>query len=581
MDNLLKDVEGRVTFDQYTVSDHWIGSVDADGHATLTATVATLQGVPYTLEFGLAANLAAGASQAALEVEFAGKTVGRFIHSGALYGRQEIDLVGTGTTETLTFRVIDAGASSAGPVIDTDGVVASYARTIDIGAEMVEVAAFAPGQSHLYQVLNGQLVTFDVETATYAEAEAKNRVPLNAIGMNTEDDLLYGLATGGGEDSRGMAIGAGDLVAIDATGATYRVASTPYHSYIGDFDADGNLWIFAGDLSSAVVIDVSEIGSDGEAAMARVELDRLPAGVNGLADLAYHAPSQTFFGVAHRGKNGASGELVAVDVSAVALGGEANVTLTKLAGMVVDGKLMNKIASSAYGAAMVDADGIVYVGANNGDHDIDRKTANTGGIYRVSELENGKLALVLLSAAPPVGNNDGAMDARAFDPFLGIDTSSQVLLRAPALTVAIAEDDVVALSSNGVSRTVDLLANDFVTEGGRLELLSVAGVTFAPGETVTLGDGTRLTFGETTFLVARRGRLGATRRPAETAGSPTSSDDGERGRSPLDGRGDAEDRRVPGGTGTRPRPPGPRPAMMGAPLTATPRATTDRTETTA
>ena len=64
---------------------------------------------------------------------------------------------------------------------------------------------------------------------------------------------------------------------------------------------------------------------------------------------------------------------------------------------------------------------------------------------------------------------------RGVDPFLGIDTSSTVLLRAPVLSVAVAEDDVVKLAAKGTGLTVDLFANDDVSEGETLTLTHLDG----------------------------------------------------------------------------------------------------------
>lgn len=44
MDNLLQDTDDKLTFEQYAVSDHWVGDVDEDGNPVLTTTVDTVQG---------------------------------------------------------------------------------------------------------------------------------------------------------------------------------------------------------------------------------------------------------------------------------------------------------------------------------------------------------------------------------------------------------------------------------------------------------------------------------------------------------------------------------------------------------
>ena len=70
MENLLQDVENKLTFDQYAVSEHWSGEVDENGKPVLSTTVDTVQGVTYELEFNLAANLSADVESVTVEVVF-------------------------------------------------------------------------------------------------------------------------------------------------------------------------------------------------------------------------------------------------------------------------------------------------------------------------------------------------------------------------------------------------------------------------------------------------------------------------------------------------------------------------------
>ena len=100
----------------------------------------------------------------------------------------------------------------------------------------------------------------------------------------------------------------------------------------------------------------------------------------------------------------------------------------------------------------------------------------------------------LLADAPQVSSNDGAMDTRGVDPFLGIDDSSAVLLRAPELSVAIAEDDIVRLAAKGDPVTIDLLANDTVSEGDSLTLTHINGAAITIGTEITLENGESVTY---------------------------------------------------------------------------------------
>ncbi|WP_052248973.1 calcium-binding protein [Leisingera sp. ANG-Vp] len=493
MTNLLQDTDERLTFGQYTVSDHWEGEVGEGGSPVLTTTVETIEGIPYELEFNLAANLSANVETVTIEVVFGGESIGSFVHEGGVFETYTFDLTGTGQPTELEFRILDASSDADG-LLDTSGVIPSYEKTVNFLGREVTVDAFAPGQNFIYQVLNGQLVKFDLETNSYTETETSAAVNVNAIGYSSEFDLIYGLARSDGTDARGHAIARNDVIAMDATGATYKVSSGIMGSYIGDVDDQGNLWTFSGNLTTAVVYDLSETGPDGALQSQVIQMPALGIPTRGLADLAYDAGTQTFFGVAHGGSNGAEGILVSIDISEVSLGGDPKVTTQTLAGTIVDGEVKPGIPASAYGATIVDADGNVYAGANNTDHDLDSTTPNAGGFYRITAGEDGALYMELLAQAPKVYSNDGAMDTRGVDPFLGIDTTSTVLLRAPVLSVAVAEDDTLKLAAKGTAMTVDLFANDEVTEGGTLTLTHIDGAAVSTGDIFTLANGETATY---------------------------------------------------------------------------------------
>ncbi|MCH2095446.1 MAG: hypothetical protein MK160_10065, partial [Rhodobacteraceae bacterium] len=265
-------------------------------------------------------------------------------------------------------------------------------------------------------------------------------------------------------------------------------------SYIGDVDDQGNLWTFSGNLRQAVVYDLSETTGDGSLVYQALSLPSMGIPTYGLADLAYHVETQTFYGVAHGGAVGRSGTLVAIDVSEVALGGQPTVTTQTIVGTIVEGETRSGIPAGAFGATIVDADGNVYIGANNTDHDLNGATANSGGFYIVVTGEDGQLYMELLSSAPQVGSNDGAMDTRGIDPFLNVDESSAVLIRAPELSVAIAEDDSVRLAAKGSQVTIDLLANDSVGEGDSISVTELNGTAVTTGMQLTLTNGEVVTY---------------------------------------------------------------------------------------
>lgn len=99
-----------------------------------------------------------------------------------------------------------------------------------------------------------------------------------------------------------------------------------------------------------------------------------------------------------------------------------------------------------------------------------------------------------MAESPRVSSNDGAMDTRGVDPFLGIDTSSSVLLRAPELSVAVAEDDSVTLAARGDAVILDLLANDDVSEGEHLTLTHINGAEIDVGQEIALENGEVVTY---------------------------------------------------------------------------------------
>ncbi|MFK7870996.1 MAG: calcium-binding protein [Roseobacter sp.] len=493
MENLLQDADQKLTFGQYSVSDHWVGEVDEIGRPVLSTSVETILNVPYELEFNLAANLSSGVQRVTVEVFFGGDSIGSFLHEGGVFESYSFDLVGTGDTSTLEFLISNL-PSGANDVIDASGVVPSYSKTMTFLGNEVTVEAFAPGQNFIYQVLNGQLVKFDLGSNSYTETETPAAVDVNAIGYSGEDDLIYGIARSSGVDAAGVPISGNDVIAMDATGATYVVASGRMSSYIGDVDDKGNLWTFSGNLTTAVVYDLSETDQEGALASQTLNLSSVGAPTRGLADLAYHPASETFFGVAHGGSAGQPGTLVSIDVSQVALGGDPIVTTQPIAGTIVDGFSKEGIPSSAFGATMVDGDGNVYIGANNADHDLDTTTDQQGGFYRITSDAEGALFMELLASAPRVASNDGALDTRGVDPFLGIDTASTVLLRAPVLSVAVAEDDYQRLAAKGDEVRIDLLANDEVSEGESLTLTHLNGIKVDAGDTVKLANEEMITY---------------------------------------------------------------------------------------
>ena len=421
--NLLEGTSGATGFTDYANSGNWTVSALDGGHQQMSQTIATEAGGVYNLSFDLAANFAAGQPGATVEVVINGAVVGTYTTESGAYNAFETSFTATGGETEITLRSLDG--PNSGPVIDTSGPIFHYARDVEIGGQTVEVAAFADGQANLYQVLNGTLHVFDVETQTYEVAGAAGTVNVNSMGFNAEDDLLYAIAVGTGVDSLGNAVARSDLVMLDAEGNSYRIGETPYRSWTGDFDDQGNLWSFHSSMDRISVIDVDALDANGNP---EVTVHRLPSALvtHRVYDVAFDANTQCFYGVARPPSEGADTILLVVDISS----GAPEFTLVPVTSTVVDGVTLDGVPAVTFGAAIMDADGNLFVGGNNGDHDMNNATGNSGGIYQVViDPDTGEASLVLLTDAPGSYSNDGAADPTAESPFVEVDLSSSVLIR--------------------------------------------------------------------------------------------------------------------------------------------------------
>ncbi|MBE1291038.1 MAG: type I secretion protein [Rhodobacteraceae bacterium] len=450
-ENLLEGTSGATGFTDYANSGNWTVSALDGGHQQMSQTIATEAGGVYNLSFDLAANFAAGQPGATVELVINGAVVGTYSTESGAYNAFETSFTATGGETEITLRSLDG--PNSGPVIDTSGPIFHYARDVEIGGQTVEVAAFADGQANLYQVLNGTLHVFDVETQTYEVAGAAGTVNVNSMGYNAEDDLLYAIAVGTGVDSLGNAVARSDLVMLDAEGNSYRIGETPYRSWTGDFDDQGNLWSFHSSMDRISVIDVDALDANGNP---EVTVHRLPSALvtHRVYDVAFDANTQCFYGVARPPSEGADTILLVVDISS----GAPEFSLVPVTSTVVDGVTLDGVPAVTFGAAIMDADGNLFVGGNNGDHDMNNATGNSGGIYQVViDPDTGEASLVLLTDAPGSYSNDGAADPTAESPFVEVDLSSSVLIRDLSLVATtegeLTYDDV--LEGNGGNDTLE------------------------------------------------------------------------------------------------------------------------------
>lgn len=433
-DSLLSGGDGAASFAQMAESGGWQIGEDG-GHTTLHQSIDTTVGETYTISFEMAANMAGGATAGAVEVMWNGAVIGEVSTNSGVFETHQFEVTGTGNDGGLTFReVMPADDGGSGPPINTDGPIFHYTKEVTVGGETIDVAAFAPGQSKLFQMIDGQLNVFDPETEQYEVAGDPTGLRINAIGFNTEDDLIYGIAKANGVDALGNAVSVRDLVMVDAQGNAYRVGETPVADYVGDFDDDGNLWSFDSSLNRVTCIDVNTLDSDGNPVVTNHNLPNDLFGGRAY-DVAYNASEGVFYAVESPGANGEAGAVHRIDLSEVATGGTPQITSVPITGTLYDDGMSAGMPRGAYGAVFMDGEGNLYFGLNRGDHDLDGTTEAEGAIYRVEvDWSDGTAYAEFMAEAQSTGSNDGAVDPRASDPFAPVDTESTILLRATTLT---------------------------------------------------------------------------------------------------------------------------------------------------
>ncbi|WP_412553861.1 calcium-binding protein [Shimia sp. MIT1388] len=403
-----------------------------DAEGVLSQSVATQMGETYTISFELAANLAGGATSGSVEVLWNGEVIGTVSTTSGVFETHTFEVSGSGDAGGLTLREVPP--ENSGPDINMDGPIFSYLKEVSLGGDSVEVAAFAPGQSKLFQMIDGQLNVFDPESEQYELAGDPTGLRINAIGFNTEDDLIYGIAKANGVDALGNPVSIRDLVMVDAEGHAYRVGETPVADYVGDFDDAGNLWTFQSSLNRVTMIDVNDLDANGNPVATSFDL---PNGLFGgrAYDVAFNAKDGAFYAVESPGRNGEPGAVHRIDLSDVPNGGAPHITTVEITATLYEDGMTAGMPKGAYGAVFLDGDGNLYFGLNRGDHDLDGSTGASGAIYRVEVDWADQAAYAeFMAEAQSTGSNDGAVDPRAPDPFAPVDPDGTVLIRDPAVT---------------------------------------------------------------------------------------------------------------------------------------------------
>jgi Ca2+-binding RTX toxin-like protein len=403
---------------------------DVDGVETISQSANTVAGQPYTISFELAANLSGGHGCAQVEVLWNGEVVDVVETTTGIYQTHQVEVVSTGEQGQLSFRAVPPEGTVD---YDFSGPVVSYDKVVDLAGQQVSVDAFAPGQSTLYQVINGHLKAFDVEARSYVDVGDPPGFKINAVGFNAEDDLIYGVAKSKGIDALGNPVNSTDIVMMDASGAAYRVGKGFYGDYVGDFDGSGNLWTFHSSLDRISVVDVDSRDAEGNP---DIQHFHLPKGLfqDRTYDLAYSAEDGNFYAVVSPGQNGGAGKVVKIDVSEVAAGGQPSFTEVPITGTLYGDMMQNGMAKGAYGAVFLDGDGNLYYGLNKGDHDLDASTGSQGAIFKVNvDWDVGQAYSEFMAESQSTMSNDGTVDPRSADAFTEVDADAPVLLRNPQL----------------------------------------------------------------------------------------------------------------------------------------------------
>lgn len=430
-ENILEGVVGFTSMDQFAETGAWT-MTDTEGASTISQSVNTDVGKDYAISFDLAANLSSGHSGGQVEIIWNGAVVEIIDVTSGVYETYEVTVQSAGEEGDLSFRVVEDDGSS---LYSFDGPIASYEQSMEFGGQSVTVNAFAPGQSKLYQVIDGDLKVFDVENREYIDAGTSPGFKINAVGFNVDDDMIYGVAKSSGVDAMGNEIRSTDIVAVDATGAAYRVGDGVHGDYVGDFDADGNLWTFQSSLNRISVVDVDNIDADGNPKITEYDLPNDLFG-DKTFDLAYNAEADCFFAVVSPDRNGGTGKVVRIDLDGIELGQSPQFSELAISGTLYDDTMQDGMASGAYGAVFMDGDGNLYYGLNKGDHDLDGSTETSGGIFKVNmDWDAGQAYSEFMSDAQSTGSNDGAVDPRSADAFAEVDANAAVLIRNPEMSI--------------------------------------------------------------------------------------------------------------------------------------------------
>jgi Ca2+-binding RTX toxin-like protein len=446
-DTLYGDVVGSVlaegsdaaaSCESHAEAGGWDAERGENGSQSMSQTMQTKAGETYELTFDVGANIGGGFTSGSVEITWGGEVIATIDASAGLE-TYTFTVDGTGEPTELTFTTTPSEVDTGPEIIDA--AIDYYEKDVTIGGEEVSVAAFAPGQASLYQVINGQLKVFDTASSSYEDVGDPTGIKLNAIGFNVEDDMIYGLAKSDGVDALGNPITSPDIVMIDAQGNAYKIGTAENADYVGDFDDAGNLWTFNSSLDRLTKIDVDKLDANGNPEITEIDLPNSMFGGR-IYDIAYNAKEGAFYAIEAPKVNGGEGKVHKIDVNNLDATGAPTITSVPIESTFFDGVETDGMVKGAFGAVFLDGEGNLYAGLNRGDHDLDASTGTSGAIYKFDvDFEAGTANAIFMSDSQTTGVNDGAADPRSTDPFAEVDTESAVLMTAPTLTQVSGGDD--------------------------------------------------------------------------------------------------------------------------------------------
>jgi len=135
----------------------------------------------------------------------------------------------------------------------------------------------------IYEVRNGRLFKTNADGSD-RQAIGPNRQNINAIGYNTEDNLIYGITDGN------------NLIWLDKEGKSETVSAIPNSlgRVGGDFDREGNLFIVEEDRNVLFKIDVNNLPI-------KIDTVELTSDIPRISDIAYNPSDGLFYGIRNNG----------------------------------------------------------------------------------------------------------------------------------------------------------------------------------------------------------------------------------------------------------------------------------------